>query len=69
MPAVNRHDELPMRAHFRPTSSVSSSRAEAWYSTVAFFTYISPPSASMLASYGNASARQYSDMAVSTYMR
>ena len=58
-----------MRAQRNPTSSVSSSLAEAWYSTVAFFTYISPPRMCMLASYGSASARQYSDMAVSMYMR
>ena len=36
-----------MRAHFMPMSSRSSIRAEALNSTVAFFTYKSPPNRCM----------------------
>jgi hypothetical protein len=50
-------------------SSRSSSRAEPWYSTVAFFTKRSPPMVWGIASYGIASSRQYSVKAVSMYMR
>lgn len=65
MLASNTSDVVPTRAQRMPTSSRSSSRAEAWYSTLAFLRYTSPPSACMPVSYGNASARQYSVMAQS----
>ncbi|MNU81533.1 hypothetical protein D3C71_711960 [compost metagenome] len=51
-------DELPMRAHFMPTSITSSMRAEARKSMVALRTYRSPPSECIASSYGSAIARQ-----------
>jgi hypothetical protein len=58
MRALEHIDEVPMRAQRSPMSSWSSIRADAWNSTVAFFTYRSPCSWCMASSYGSASARQ-----------
>jgi hypothetical protein len=47
MAPVKAMDELPMRVQRSATSISSSAWAEAWNSTVAFTTYMSPSSSSI----------------------